>query len=83
VSGNVHIFLRLDLCYNTVHEFVSEFDWEFVRFHDCAERGAYSHWPSCESAEGYVLDLSQLLDRVARASLQGGLQEMRLLLELL
>jgi hypothetical protein len=39
MSGNVHIFSRLDLCYNTGHEFDSEFNWNFVRFHDCAEGG--------------------------------------------
>jgi len=41
VSGNVHVFSRLDLCYNTGHEadveFDPTFDGEFAQFHDCAE----------------------------------------------
>jgi hypothetical protein len=69
------------LCYNTGHEFTirfnAEFDREFVPefvlSRDCAGK----------SEEGRFRDLSQLLDRVARSPLQGGLQEMRLLFELL
>jgi hypothetical protein len=65
------------MCYNIGHEFTircnAEFDPEFVRSRDCAGG----------SEEGCLLDLSQLLDRVARSPLQGGLQEMRLLFELL
>ena len=41
MSGNVHVFSRLDLCYNTGHEADAEFDptldREFARFQDCAE----------------------------------------------
>ena len=79
VSGNVHISSRLYLCYNTGHEADAEldpkFDCEFVRFPDGIED---SDWRSCESRsceseEGCFLDLSQLLDRVARTPLQGGL----------
>jgi len=61
-----------------------KFDCEFVRFPHGIEDGDSR---SCESrtckSEGCFLDLSQLLDRVARTPLQGGLHEMRLLFELL
>ena len=32
------VFLRLDLCYNTVHGFDPEFECEVAWLHDCAER---------------------------------------------
>ena len=78
LSGNVHISSRLDPCYNTGHEADAElnpkFDCEFVRFPDGIED---SDSRSCESrtckSEGCFLNLSQLLDRVARTPLQGGL----------
>jgi len=75
--------LRLDLCYNTAHELDARFDWELVRIHFCAEGRRHSHWRCCESEQGSILDLPQLLDRVARTSLRAGLPEMRLLFELL
>jgi len=66
-----------------VHEFDPEFDCAAARFRDCAERSWDCDWRSNEFEEGCSLDLSQLLDRVAWTPLQGGLQEMRLLFELL
>ena len=43
LSGDVRVFSRLDLCYNTGHEadveFGATFDGEFARFHDCTENG--------------------------------------------
>jgi hypothetical protein len=39
VSANVHVFSRLDLCYNTGHEADSEFNWECVRFRRRTEGG--------------------------------------------
>ena len=70
-------FSRLDLCYNTGHEFDTEFNREFVRFHGRTEGCSHRDWRSCESrtckSEGCILDLSQLLLGVARTPLQGGL----------
>jgi hypothetical protein len=77
------VFLRLDLCYNTVHEFDPEFSCEVARLHDCGRCGKDSGWRACESDQRCFVDLSQLLNRVARIPLQGGLPEMRLLFELL
>ena len=41
MSGNVHLFSRLYLCYNTGHDVDAEFnlacDGEFIPFHDCVE----------------------------------------------
>jgi len=39
VSVNVHVFSRLNLCYNTGHEADSEFKWECVRFRRRTEGG--------------------------------------------
>jgi hypothetical protein len=39
VSGNVRVFSRMDLCYNTGHEADPEFNWEFVRFRRRTEGG--------------------------------------------
>ena len=63
------------MCYNTGHEFNinAEFDQRFARSRDCADA----------SEKGCILDLSQLLDRIERTPLQGGLQEVRLLFKLL
>jgi hypothetical protein len=33
--SSVTVFLRLDLCYNTVHEFDPEFAAEVARLNDC------------------------------------------------
>ena len=53
MSRNVHVFSRLDLCYNTGHEadveFDPTFDGEFARFHDCAENSRDWDWRSRES----------------------------------
>ena len=72
-AGDVHISSRPDLCYNTGHEADAEldpkFDWEFVCCPGCIEDTD----PHASKSEGCFLDLSQLLDRVARTPLQGGL----------
>jgi hypothetical protein len=79
-----HVFSRLDLCYNTGDEFNREFDWDFVPRFDYNGCRYDDNWLASESARKSKgsLDLSQLLDRVARMALQGCLQEMRLLSEL-
>ena len=86
------IFSPRDLCYNTEDEFNAEsapgFDCEFVPRRDGAARGRNREQGigtsrSRKPEEGSILDLPQLLQRTARIPLQSGLQEMRLLFELL
>jgi len=81
-----HVFSRLDLCYNTGDEFNREFDWDFVPRFDYDGCRYDDNWlaseSACKSKGRCGLDLSQLLDRVARMALQGCLQEMRILSEL-
>jgi len=67
------------LCYNTRHESDAEFTCDI---NDTAWDGGTSD-RARKPGKGCVLDLPQLLGRVARTPLQGGLQEMRILLELL
>ena len=69
------------MCYNTEYEFGPNFDWDLVPFHDSSDRAGDNGCAS-EPEARCGLDLSQLLDRVARTSLQSCLQEMWLLFEL-
>jgi hypothetical protein len=76
--AKVHIFSRTNLCYNTGHEFDPIFPSDLVRFRIGVKGGCDDDLRSCKSAareseERCVLDLSQLLDRIARTPLQGGL----------
>jgi hypothetical protein len=75
----VHIFLRLDLCYNTGHDSGFEFHCG-VRLHASCNRdrdrdiAGTSESRACEprareKEDRYLLHLSQLLDRVERTPL--------------
>jgi hypothetical protein len=74
---NVGIFSPPDLCYKTSHAFNPEFDWALAPFHraegSCDSNGRGCESCFCKSQQGCLLNLSQLLDRVARTPLQGGL----------
>jgi hypothetical protein len=76
VSGNVGIFSRLDLCYKTKHAFTRITERSSASTTPLAietATGVGAESCVCESHEGCLLNLSQLLDRVARTPLQGGL----------
>jgi hypothetical protein len=74
MPGNVFVFSCRETCYNTGHEFTVHAGID--------RRFAQSRANPDDSEEGCIFGLSQLLDRIERTPLQGGLQEMRLLFEL-
>jgi hypothetical protein len=70
------------MCYNTGHEANADFIGSPHRARGGGDSNCRFYESRACEYQGCVLDLPQLLDRVARTPLQGGLQEMRLLFEL-